>query len=149
LVRRSKRWEKQSRFLWTGKPSISISKNSCSPPDLEGPGGSEKHLEELRKTGVKLSDEAPFFHMKIAGRVTRAIRWITSRAGKLGEAEFTLLVDENQKNLRRRLQRPHRSGFALYNTNLASSFDTALAPKVWRMRRDRTLGPALKCARGH
>jgi hypothetical protein len=93
----------------------------------------KKHLEELRKTGVTLSDEVPIFHTKLAGRLTQgALLEAVPGWQSSGEVEFILLVNEDgavyvtvgSDHTDRDLQK--------YNTNLAKQmFDTVVAPAVW------------------
>lgn len=94
----------------------------------------KKHLEELRKTGVKLSDEAPIFHTKIADRITTApvLEYVPGWKSS-GEVEFVLLVDEHDRIYVGVCSDHTDRDLQTYNTNLAKQvFDTAMAPELWK-----------------
>ncbi len=93
----------------------------------------KKHLEELRKTGVKLSDEAPIFHTKISDRVTTdpVLEYVPGRKSS-GEVEFVLLTDENEHIYVGVCSDHTDRDLQTYNTNLAKQvFDTAMAAEIW------------------
>ena len=94
----------------------------------------KRHLEELRKTGVKLSDEAPIFHTKIADRITTApVLEYVSGWKSSGEVEFVLLVDDNERIYVGVCSDHTDRDLQTYNTNLAKQvFDTAIAPELWK-----------------
>ena len=94
----------------------------------------KKHLEELRKTGVQLSDEAPIFHTKIADRITTlpVLEYVPGRKSS-GEVEFVLLVDDADRLYVGVCSDHTDRDLQTYNTNLAKQvFDTAIAPELWK-----------------
>ncbi|MCK9216460.1 MAG: DUF2848 domain-containing protein [Firmicutes bacterium] len=94
----------------------------------------KKHLEELRKTGVQLSDEAPIFHAKISDRITTetVLEYVPGRKSS-GEVEFVLLTDEKEQIYVGVCSDHTDRDLQTYNTNLAKQvFDTPISPELWR-----------------
>ncbi len=92
----------------------------------------KKHLEELRKTGVKLSDVAPIFHTKIADRITTlpVLEYVPGRKSS-GEVEFVLPVDDADRLYVGVCSYDNDRDLQNYNTNLAKQVsDTAIAPEL-------------------
>ncbi len=94
----------------------------------------KKHMEELRKTRVQLSDEAPIFHTKIADRmITLPILEYVSGRKISREVEVVSLVDDADKLYVGVCSDHTDRDLQTYNTNLAKQvFDTAIAPELWK-----------------
>ena len=126
---------KKVEFVLDGqKITINIEKQLLAGRTSRDVEEVKKHLEELRKTGVKLSDEAPIFHAKIADRITssQVLEYVPGWKSS-GEVEFVLLVDDNDQIYVGVCSDHTDRDLQTYNTNLAKQvFDTAIAPEIWK-----------------
>ena len=116
------------------KVVIQIEKQVLAGRTSRDVGEVQKHLEELRKTGVQLSDEAPIFHTKIADRITTlpVLEYVPGWKSS-GEVEFVLLVDDGNQIYVGVCSDHTDRDLQTYNTNLAKQvFDTAIAPELWK-----------------
>jgi len=92
-----------------------------------------KHLDELRKTGIPVSDEFPTFYPKTADRITTSNRLeVLPNAKTSGEVECVLLIDGD--NIYVTVGSDHTDR-ELQKTNLEAAkeiYYNIFAPKVWR-----------------
>lgn len=91
-----------------------------------------KHMEELRKTGIAVSDEFPIFYPKTSDKLTTNDRFEVLPGSKTsGEVEFVLLLDKD--NIYVTVGSDHTDR-ELQKTNLLAAkqiYYNVIAPKVW------------------
>lgn len=92
-----------------------------------------KHMDELRKTGIAVSDEFPIFYPKTADRITTGNRLeILPNSKTSGEVEYVLLL--NGDNIYVTVGSDHTDR-ELQKTNLVAAkqiYYNVFASKVWR-----------------
>jgi len=92
-----------------------------------------KHMEELRKTGIAVSNEFPIFYPKTSDRVTTSNRFGVLPGSKTsGEVEYVLLLDNSNVYVTVGSDHTDRE---LQKTNLVAAkqiYYNVFAPMVWR-----------------
>lgn len=92
-----------------------------------------KHMEELRKTGIAVSDEFPIFYPKTADRITTGSRLeVLPDSSTSGEVEYVLLLDGDDIYVTVGSDHTDRE---LQKTSLVAAkqiYYNVFAPKVWR-----------------
>jgi len=92
-----------------------------------------KHMEELRKTGIPVTDEFPIFYPKTPDRITNSDRFgVLTDSKTSGEVEFVLLLDNGNVYVSVGSDHTDRE---LQKTNLVASkqlYYNVIAPTVWR-----------------
>ena len=92
-----------------------------------------KHMEELRKTGIPVTDEFPIFYPKTPDRITNSDRFgVLTDSKTSGEVEFVLLLDNDNVYVSVGSDHTDRE---LQKTNLVASkqlYYNVIAPTVWR-----------------
>lgn len=91
-----------------------------------------KHMEELRKSGIAISDEFPIFYPKTPERITTSTRFESLPDSKTsGEVEYVLLLDKGNVYVTVGSDHTDRE---LQKTNLVAAkqiYYNVIAPKVW------------------
>jgi len=92
-----------------------------------------KHMEELRKTGIAISDEFPVFYPKTADRITTSDRfWVLPDSKTSGEVEYVLLLDNSNVYVAVGSDHTDRE-LEKYNIRMAKQiYCNAMSPAVWR-----------------
>ena len=97
------------------------------------PSDTQKHIDELRKAGVNVSQEIPIFYPKVRDRITTSDRIDVLPDSKTsGEVEYVLLFDGN--NIYVTIGSDHTDReLEKYNIRMAKQVClNVMSPKVWR-----------------
>jgi len=97
------------------------------------PSDAQKHIDELRKAGVNVSQEIPIFYPKVRDRITTSDRIDVLPDSKTsGEVEYVLLFDGD--NIYVTIGSDHTDReLEKYNIRMAKQVClNVMSPKVWR-----------------
>ena len=92
-----------------------------------------KHMEELRKTGIAISDEFPVFYPKTADRITTSGRFgVLPDSKTSGEVEYVLLFGNSNIYVAVGSDHTDRE-LEKYNIRMSKQiYCNAMSPAVWR-----------------